>query len=73
MQSVYKKLGVRNWMDGWMEAARRRAIPPAFEGWEMARSQWAARVRKVVYYVYQQQLLFCEVVCMYIHQGALVQ
>ena len=56
-----------------MEAARRRAIPPAFEGWEMARSQWAARVRKVVYYVYQQQLLFCEVVCMYIHQGALVQ
>ena len=45
------RMGVRRWMDGRMEAAGRRAIPPAFDGWEMARCQRAARVRGVVSYV----------------------
>ena len=38
-------------LDEWIEGARSRATPPAFDGWEMGRSQWEARVRGVVYYV----------------------
>ena len=43
-----------------------------FDGWKMARSQWAARVRGVVYYDSSSSFLY-EVVRMYIHQKALVR
>ena len=43
------RMGVRGWMDG--SGGTEARDTSFFDGWEMARSQRAARVRGVVYYV----------------------